>query len=199
LHWKYKPSKADFYQLKGYVQGIIFSLGNMEQQAIESDSPFLVNSEAQVILTQDKKIAEFGKLHPAVAAKFGIDTVELKQDIWIADLDLSELLDQSRDYQPVYTTIARYPSVERDISFLIRQEAAYAEIIDQFTMSAQAVFSSACLIDEYRGKQVPDGFRSLTFRLVFNSVEKTLTDDEVEAALASIINNLKSQWDIQLR
>jgi phenylalanyl-tRNA synthetase beta chain len=54
-------------------------------------------------------------------------------------------------------------------------------------------------IDEYRGKQVPDDCKSLTYRIVFQQTEKTLTDVEVDGYIELIINNLKSKWDFQLR
>lgn len=199
LHWKMKPVNTDFFQLKGIILGLLENIGITTMEFGEPVSSFFSPGVAQSISINGRLIAEYGKLNPAVAARFNIDTVDLKQDVWLADIDFSELTNLTRGYQPAYQSIARYPSVERDISFLIRQDVSYDKINLVVRNTDQEFIQSVILLDEYEGKQVPSGFRSLTFRIIFNSQEKTLTDDEVETVYVSIINNLKSQWDIQQR
>ena len=146
-----------------------------------------------------KIIAEYGRLKPSIASKFGIDTTELKQEIWVADIDLNSIINLTRKPQISYKAIPKYPSTERDISFIISYGIDHSQIIESISHVVSESILYLSLVDEYKGKQVPAGYRSLTYHIVFNHPEKTLTDDEVETVYVSIVNNLKSQWDIQLR
>jgi len=199
LHWQAKPDEYSLYHLKGVIEGLVQSLGLVDYSFDRSNATYLIQQESLSMEVSGKTVGEFGKLSPAIAEQFGIDTVELKQDIWLADIDLIAVIDLSRNVHPEYKPIPRYPSVERDISFLISQDVPYSDIAGSILNTAAASIKDLQLIDEYRGKQVPAGYRSLTLRIIFNHPEKTLTDDEVEANIVSIIDKLKSLWDIQMR
>ncbi|MBM4399079.1 MAG: phenylalanine--tRNA ligase subunit beta, partial [Candidatus Cloacimonetes bacterium] len=147
----------------------------------------------------DVWIVEFGKLKPEVALKFGIDVVELKQDVWIADIDMESICQITQVKHKTYKQIPVFPSVERDISFLIKQDIPYTVIQTGLSDIGVKILKSFWLIDEYKGKQIPAGFRSLSLRFTFNNLQKTLTDEEVDVALTQIIDKMKSLWDIELR
>jgi phenylalanyl-tRNA synthetase beta chain len=198
-HWKFKPQQCDFFQLKGIIEDLLELSGLSGLDYSDIVSGYLICGESQSILCNGIRIAEYGRLKPSIAAQYGIDTIELKQAVWIADIDLERLITLAGSHEYTYQPAPKYPSVERDISFLIRDGIAYSNIQERIRKANQASILHVCLIDEYAGKQVPEGFRSLTFRIVFNHPEKTLTDDEVESVFVSIVNDLKSQWDIQLR
>lgn len=198
-HWKIKPQSSDFYQLKGIIEDLLEQTGLTDYGYSSLSSGYLIEAEAQSIVCNGLVIAEYGKIQPAIAAHFNIDTIELKQDLWMADIDLEKVISIVRTKEKTYQAIPRFPSVERDISFLIKSGIEYTLIQERIRMADINCISDLSLIDEYKGKQIPDGFRSLTFRIIFNHREKTLTDEEVDTLFASIVNDLKSRWEIQLR
>jgi phenylalanyl-tRNA synthetase beta chain len=198
-HWKYKPADLDFFDIKGTIEGLVSWLGLSAYSYNTDSSDYYVKSMSQCIFVNDCIIAEYGMLQPSIAATFGIDTVETKQEIWLADINLESILELTRQHQSAYIELPRYPAVTRDVSFLITSGIAYQHISDAISTTQGVSIGEVSLIDEYKGKQVPDGFRSLTFRIVFINPEKTLTDDEVNIYLDLIVNNLKSRWEIQLR
>lgn len=198
-HWQNKPKKLDFFAIKGIVEGLIRFLGLKDYTVSNSTPDYLIPQESQCIIHNNHIIAVFGKLNPEIAARFDIDTAEIKQDIWVADIDINDIIMRTRNIITSYQPVPKFPSVERDISFLISIDVSYDDIIQLIKQSNPDTLFNAYLIDEYLGKQVSDGYKSLTYRLIFNHSEKTLTDDEVNVLIDLIINNLKSQWDIQLR
>lgn len=198
-HWKNKASKVAFHDIKGLVEGLIMHLGLSAISTGNVSSDYFVEAESQCVIANDCIIAEYGMLQPSIAAGFDIDTVELKQDIWIADIDINKIIELTKSHQPKYKSIPRFPSVERDVSFLIESGIPQQVVADTICNTERVTISQLNLIDEYRGKQVPEGFRSLTYRIVFNHTEKTLTDEEVDTYFDLIVNNLKSNWEIQLR
>ena len=198
-HWKFKAVAADFFAIKGLVDGLLSQTGLSDFTYEKKTSEYLLENESQSIMLENKVVAEYGKLKPEVSAKFDIDTLELKQDVWIADIDINLLILLSRSIRPAYRPVPRFPSVQRDLSFLIQAGITQLSIMDCIRQSGKESILSISLLDKYTGKQVPEGFRSLTYRMVFNNPEKTLTDDEVDALFETIVRNLKNNWNIQLR
>ncbi|MFO7660068.1 MAG: phenylalanine--tRNA ligase subunit beta, partial [Candidatus Cloacimonadaceae bacterium] len=198
-HWKFKSREANFFEVKGMVEGILKLAGLTDITIGEDVSGYLMQGEAQSMCIKDKCVAELGKLNPEIAAGFDLDTVELKQDFWLAEIDLDRIIELSRDSKSIYEPVPRFPSVQRDLSFLIKTGVSFAEIKGCIEQVVKESMLSLFLFDEYKGKQVPEGFRSLTFRFVFNNPEKTLTDDEVDTLIEKIVKELKEKWDIQVR
>ena len=81
-----------------------------------------------------------------------------------------------------FTHLAEYPEVEYDISMLFDSEAVWNDIYDAIMgqKKASALVKNADFVDEYRGKQIPEGKKSVTIRLTIGSGEKTLTSQEIE-------------------
>ncbi len=198
-HWKHKSSEVEFFEVKGIVDGILKLAGLSNIAYRDVVSGYLVKEEAQSLFLSESCCVEFGKLSPEIAAQFDIDTVELKQDVWLADIDVSAIIEQTRNIRPVYQPVPKFPSVQRDLSFLIKTGVSYTEIKLGIQKVAGSAMLNLDLIDEYKGKQVPEGFRSLTFRFVFNDAEKTLTDDKVDTLIEKIVNELSHRWNIQVR
>ncbi len=199
LNWKIKAAAFDFHDLKGLVEGFVYHLGIREFSYSTQTPPYLVRSESQSLICNEKHIAEYGRLDPAIASGFGIETAELKQNVWLADIDFAAITEITRSQVLKYEPMAKYPSVERDISFLIKSGVDHSMVFECIINTSPHTISDLTLTDEYRGKQIPQGFRSLTYRIVFNHPEKTLTDAEVDTIVESMIDILKLKWDIQLR
>ena len=197
-HWKTSSLATDFYDLKGLVTDLLETTGLVDYRIVDYSNLYYTE-EAQSILCEDKQIAAFGKLKPSVAINFGIDSLELKSDVWLADIDVESLIDLTRDKTKQYKQVPKFPSSERDISFLIADNISFNSIQSEIKDAVGNSLYGLALIDEFRGKQVPGGMRSLTFRIVFNHPEKTLTDDEVDLIVELVKNKLKSLWDVQLR
>ncbi len=199
LHWKYKPQQIDFFWIKGIVEGLMQLLGLQDIMQGNDFSPCFVNTESQSISSEGTKLAEFGMLKPEIAAAFELDVVELKQNIWIIDLDVAQIINLSRNTAHQYKPFSRYPSVKRDLSFLINQDISFSDIKEVLSNLTIPDIQSFNVADEYRGRQIPDGFRSVCLRIVFNRKEKTLTDNEVDALFEKVVNALKLNYTIEVR
>ncbi|MBM4399451.1 MAG: phenylalanine--tRNA ligase subunit beta, partial [Candidatus Cloacimonetes bacterium] len=127
-NWKNNPVLMDFYQMKGILEGLLAYLEVQDLTVKSSQSNYLETDETQCFYVDDVWIVEFGKLKPEVALKFGIDVVELKQDVWIADIDMESICQITQVKHKTYKQIPVFPSVERDISFLIKQDIPYTVI-----------------------------------------------------------------------
>ena len=134
-----------------------------------------------------------GELHPDVAERF-----DLGARACCAELDftaLAEAADMNRDYIP----IAKYPAVLRDIALLADDETPVGVILGIIRQRGGRILEKAELFDIYRGKQVPEGKKSLAFSLVFRDREKTLTDEDAQKAMKKILKGLEEETGAVLR
>jgi phenylalanyl-tRNA synthetase beta chain len=98
-----------------------------------------------------------------------------------------------------FNPIPRYPAVTRDISFLIADSVAYSEIEACVKSIDNNLIEEVKAFDEYRGKQIPAGFRSLSMHIKFQDAEKTLTDERIDHLVDLVKTKLTDTWQINLR
>ena len=100
-----------------------------------------------------------------------------------------------------FTHLAEYPETDYDISMLFESGAAWTDIYDAIMgkKKASALLKNASFVDEYRGKQIPAGKKSVTIRLTIGSGEKTLTSQEIESAANQVMKKLGKALGAELR
>ena len=100
-----------------------------------------------------------------------------------------------------FTRLLEYPTTDYDVSMLFDSAVKWEEIYELITnrKDPDNLLQNVAFVDEYRGRQVPDGKKSLTFRLVIGSFNKTLTSDEIEKCANAIINRLSKSLGALLR
>jgi len=178
----------------------LFALVNLnDYQCNTVCEPFLSPNDSVAYYQNDVLIGYFGKLKAPIAEAFGIDTIELKQDVWILSLELDTIVESTRNRQLVFSGLSRYPAVTRDISFLISNNVAYRDIETCLKGINTGLVSAINVFDEYRGKQIPDGYRSLSLHIKIQDKEKTLTEEVVDHLVASMIKKLQETWQITMR
>jgi len=108
----------------------------------------------------------------------------------VGEIDL-DLLTEAAPSETLRTApLPRYPSVVRDVSILVADTLSAATVRGTIRSAAPGTLIDVREFDRYQGKGVPDGKVSLSFRLTFQSLERTLTDEEVQAAMQKIIEAL---------
>jgi phenylalanyl-tRNA synthetase beta chain len=121
-----------------------------------------------------------GALHPDVAARF-----ELKDEIVVAEIVLEGLLGPAPAVR--FASLPRFPAVSRDLSLLADRAVAAGSLEAAIRSAAGPLLQSVAFLDRYDRPPVPAGKTSLTVNLLFQDPARTLTGDEVEAALARVV------------
>ena len=98
-----------------------------------------------------------------------------------------------------FTHLAEYPETDYDISMLFDSSTSWEEIHEAIAAKAGGLLKKAAFVDEYRGKQIPAGKKSVTIRLTIGSAEKTLTSEEIENAAGSVMKQLGKRMGAELR
>ena len=148
------------------------------------------------IYVDDVKIGDMGLLAKKVSMDCGIKNLSTI----LFELDTTKLVPLiSRTNK--FTHVAEYPETDYDISMLFDTETTWSEMYDAILgeKKASALLKAASFVDEYRGKQVPDGKKSVTIRLTIASTEKTLTSTDIENAANQTMKKLSKKVGGELR
>ena len=137
------------------------------------------------------RIGVLGELHPQWAETYDLGAAPV-----VFELDLAAAL--STDV-PAYRELSRFPSVSRDIALTVDQKVPVAELLAAMKRVAPPIVRSVELFDEYSGKGVEEGKRSLAFRVLMQDTQRTLEDLEVESAISAIVGEADTSFGARLR
>jgi phenylalanyl-tRNA synthetase beta chain len=142
----------------------------------------------------DKKIGDVALLSRKAAIACGIKVVSAV----LVELDMDELVPlKSRTNR--YIQLAEFPTNNYDLSFMVDSMVKWDEIYAAVTGKKTEYLQDVLFVDEYKGKQVPEGKKSITIRLVIGSNEKTLTGADIEGVANSVIKKLTKQLGVDIR
>jgi phenylalanyl-tRNA synthetase beta chain len=188
------PRELDFYDLKGALEAACEAMQLSGLQfAQTSAARHLRAGQAAGISINGQSIGTIGRLNDGVAGLY-----KFRQPVYVAEVDFTALL--AVEQQPVvYTPLARFPQIVRDVSLLIARDVTFAELLS--TVSEQQIKEcrEAKLVDVYEGASLPEGKRSVTLRLEYRSDERTLRDEEVDEMYARIVAALEKSYDAKMR
>lgn len=199
-HWKAPNENLGFYHIKGVLESLFtaLQLENCLAQPAKKLA-YLLPSDSLEFSSNGVFCARMGRINPARAEAFGIDTTSLKQDIWLIDVDVEALITLTRANHRVFNVLPKHPAVVRDLSFLISNEVSWTDIQAAIMSIDPALIQKVGIFDEYRGKQVPEGFRSISLHIFMQDQEKTLTDERVDQLIVSTIKVLQDTWGAKMR
>jgi phenylalanyl-tRNA synthetase beta chain len=187
------PRELDFYDLKGALEAAADAIHLPRLQFAATSAKHLRAGQAAEVSIDGKLIGTIGRLDDGVAASY-----KFRQPVYVAEIDFTALL-AAGERPVVYTPLARFPAVVRDISLLVGRDVTFAELLR--TASEQRIEDCRAikLVDVYEGASLPEGKRSVTLRLEYRSDERTLRDEEVDELHALIVSALEKRFDAKMR
>ncbi|MEH2394437.1 MAG: phenylalanine--tRNA ligase subunit beta [Nostoc sp.] len=186
-----------WFEAKGILESVFRQLGlQVEFQPDRRDDRLHPGRTASLWI-QGNSLGIFGQLHPQLRREKG-----LPNSVYVFQLDLDVLLDslgQDEMLVPTFQPYSTYPASDRDIAFFAPVKISVAEIQKLITKAGKDLLESVELFDEYRGENVPQGQRSLAFRLVYRASDRTLTEAEVEPVHNKVREALVEKFGVNLR
>jgi phenylalanyl-tRNA synthetase beta chain len=184
--WRDTVKEFDFFDLKGVLEGLFERFG-LRLRVVKAESPFLESTEAADVFANDRKVGWIGLLRDSVRAAYNTS-----EKVWCCELDL-EALSRAGTLERAYGPIPRYPAVVRDFTFYVSDQVPVADLIERIEEVSPLIVSVG-VFDTFK-KEV----RSISFRVVFQSYEDTLTDENVNGLQQIIIDRLTMREGIKLR
>ncbi len=198
-YWQDGTNNIDFFDVKGIAEEIIDALKIQDTKFQACEEPYFVGNMSLEISKGDVVIGRIGKLNPQVVENFGINILDFKQDIFVFDFNLTEMLTNSSTSPREFVEPSKFPLIRRDLSFLSSVEITIENIEKAIKSVNPSIIKEVKLIDEYKGKGIEYGSRSLTFSIIFGSEKKTLTDNLIENLFKKILKLLEQQFNIKMR
>jgi phenylalanyl-tRNA synthetase beta chain len=195
-HWSAGEREADFFDVKGVVELLCSALGLDAAEVAPSSAPWLVPGRAAEIRAGGQTRGVLGQLLPAIAERRGMPAGEA---IYVAELDTDALASRVPARELRTASLPKYPGIVRDLSILVGEALPAAAVRGTIRSAAPGSLQSIVEFDRYQGKGIPDGRVSLSLRLTFQSPDRTLTDDEAEAAMTTIVAALEREHDARRR
>ncbi len=186
-----------WFQAKGILEGVFQQLDLQVEYQPDNQNSRLHPGRTASLWIRGNRLGTFGQLHPQVRREKG-----LPDSVYVFQLDLDVLLDSlERDeiLIPQFKAYSTYPAADRDIAFFAPVKVTVAEIEKAIAKAGKDLLESVELFDEYRGDNVPKGQRSLAFRLIYRTSDRTLTDAEVEPVHNQVREALVEKFGVSLR
>ena len=142
----------------------------------------------------DEKVGDLALLAKKVSMACGIKNM----NVMLFQLDQDSLV-PLKSRTNTFTHMAEYPMTDYDISLLLDGSVQWKDVLQTVGGIKSELLHGASFVDEYRGKQVPAGKKSLTLRLAIGSKEKTLTSAEIEEVATGVLNKIAKRFGAELR
>jgi len=194
LGWSQQSEAVDFYDLKGAVESILDAalVKKLTWQTDESE-PYLHPGKSCAIYSGKVCLGTLGEVHPKV-----LDAYDIGEPVYVFELNIERLIETTTG-QIKFSPISRFPDVYRDSAFLLDEGVSAEQILATVRGAKGKLVESVVLFDVYRGKGVPEGKKSIAFRVQYRSPERTLTDEEINKAHGRIVKVMEKQLGAQLR
>ncbi|MBK7493376.1 MAG: phenylalanine--tRNA ligase subunit beta [Nitrosomonas sp.] len=186
--WGITARSVDFYDVKADIEALCQGKALYFRKFAH---PALHPGKSAQILVDDQPIGWLGELHPRWQKKYG-----LQRNAILFEMESGSLMSRSL---PAVKEISKFPPVRRDIAIIVDNDVSVHSLLDAINTGKSVIVSDFSLFDIYRGKGMNDSKKSLAFRVLLQDTEKTLTDEEADSAVASIVEILKNKFSATLR
>ncbi|MCD6363597.1 MAG: phenylalanine--tRNA ligase subunit beta [Synergistetes bacterium] len=177
----------DFLNLKGAVENLFDALKieGYTFEELKEDLPFLSRYNSSSISIGGKAIGWIGELSPKIRIEHDIE-----EAVYIAELDFDLLLSLvSREIR--YKGLPKFPAVRRDVSVIVPLEGKAAEVERIIRQTGGEMVEEVRVFDFYQGPQIPQGYRSLAFSVIYRLRDRTLKDEEVDVVHSKVRESLR--------
>ncbi|QDE83378.1 phenylalanine--tRNA ligase subunit beta [Myxococcus xanthus] len=192
--WTHKDARADFYDAKAAVEGLLGALRVEGVTYVPTGSAaYHPKAVAQVKTADGTVLGHVGEVHPRVVKALG-----LPDGVFVFELDTEPLYAASK-LVPAYRSLPRFPAVLRDLAVVVPLELPNDEVRRVILEVGKPLVEDAQVFDVYTGEQIPQGRKNLAYALRYRSSERTLTDVEVNEAHQRIVDEVKQRLGAALR
>ncbi len=185
----------DFYTIKGAVEAI---LKDLRAENVHFEAPCRVNpsyhpGRCADVYAGERRIGVFGQIHPLVAQNYNVDG-----ELYCAELSFEQLMD-AQGSAPEYKALPKFPAVTRDIAVVCDEAITVGQLESCIKTGAKGLLKEVTLFDIYRGKGIDEGKKSVAFNLLLRADDRSLTAEEADEDVKSILDVLAQQCGATLR
>mgnify|MGYP001035785307 FL=1 len=186
--WSLATRTVDFFDVKADLEALLWP---MTAEYAKAEHPALHPGQCARVSLNGRAVGWLGALHPRLVQQHGLARPPI-----LFELDWDAL---SARALPAYQTVSRFPAVRRDLAVVVDSDLPVGEMLAAVQAASPALVTDIALFDVYQGKGVPEGKKSLAFKMLLQDTEKTLTDVEIENTVSEVLAFLVHQFGASLR
>ena len=185
---------VDFFSFKGSIETLLHELRITDVKYVAcTDNDSYHPGRCAKVYAGETYLGVFGQIHPLVAANYGMDT-----EVYTAELSFDAMYEKRGDI-PVYQPLPKFPAVTRDIAVVCDEAITVGALEESIRRGAKGLLKDVSLFDIYRGPGVAIGKKSVAFNLVLRADDRSLTGEEADEDVQSILAALKADHNAVLR
>lgn len=177
--------KEDFFSLKGIVEQIM-TISGIKVKYERAEENYMHPGRSAKAVLNGEVVAVFGEVHPETAEKYGFE-----QRVYVAEIYLDKIMKNDKPLV-IYNPLPKFPAVNRDLAMLCDKNIPIGDLIEIIEKAAGKTLENVSLFDIYEGSQIPNGKRSVAFKLTLRSKDSTLTDEMVDGVMNKVISKLSA-------
>jgi phenylalanyl-tRNA synthetase beta chain len=190
--WGLGAREIDFFDLKGDLESLLGLAGDPRRvRLVPTTAAWLHPGRGADVWLDERCVGQIGFLNPRLARALDLNT-----EMAVFELDLEPLM--AREL-PRAGAISRFPAVRRDISLLVAEQHPWSALEAALKKALEGRVQAVLLFDQYQGKGVEPGYRSLAIGLILQDVSRTLTDQDGDRASADAVVALAQEFGATLR
>jgi phenylalanyl-tRNA synthetase beta chain len=186
--WGVKSERVDFYDVKADVEALF---APRRAEFVHASHPALHPGRCAAIRVDGVDVGVIGELHPRWVQSYDLPSAPV-----LFELDCAALESVARVLaQPV----SKFQAARRDLALVVDEALEAGRLLATFAAASSPIVSDVALFDVYRGRGVDEGKKSLAFRVTLQDAGRTLTDEDVEAAIKLLLDAVAEQHGARLR
>jgi phenylalanyl-tRNA synthetase beta chain len=193
--WAHANEDSSFAELSAYVENILARIGVQQGMLVRKKSQNPIFSAGLTIENRGGKLM----LEMGVLAKKVQKAADIDAPVYYCEMNWTALMKLLRNKQVLFTEIAKYPAVSRDLALLIDQNVEFAQIEEIARQTEKKLLKKVELFDVYEGDKLPAGKKSYAVNFILQDAEKTMGDKQIDAIMQKLIGNLKQKLGAELR
>ena len=183
---------ADFYDVKSDLEALFTATGQAGSFKFEAGSHSALHpGRTARVLRCGREVGWIGELHPIL-----VQALDFTYPPVLFELDVDSALAVKR---PAYQEISRFPQVRRDLAVVVDESVTLSTLAERVTLAASNLLRGLRIFDVYRGPGLEHGRKSVALGLIFQDISRTLTDDDVERIMASVVVDLREKLNARIR
>ncbi len=191
-NWAGVAGAFDFYDIKGDVEALLNTGEISAEYRFEPASHAALHPGQCAVLRRDGvEVGYLGALHPEL-----LDSLELQGPVFLFELDFEILASKNL---PSFKGLSKFPEVRRDIAVIVDENVPAAQLLDVARTAAGDWLSDLKLFDIYRGQGIDPDKKSVAIGVVLQHMERTLTDEDVNAVISRMVAGLAQHCGAALR
>ncbi|MCW9088497.1 MAG: phenylalanine--tRNA ligase subunit beta, partial [Gammaproteobacteria bacterium] len=190
--WDASSRKVDFYDLKADVEALLALTRRMDEfHFVAEVHPALHPGQSARIYLGEEAVGWLGMLHPNLERE-----LDLRGNSYLFEIKADAVCGRS---VANFAEISKYPAIRRDLAVVVDEQVSADTVLDCIRRSAPASLTDLKLFDLYAGEHIDSGRKSLALGLTLQEGSRTLTDEEVDAAIKQVVTTLGSELGATLR